>query len=77
MQHRRVVAATTRGWARCWALDGLAFGLIIFYFFIFINRGGQLVRLGIARLGKSMIYRDLSIEADWLPVSVNPFYPSQ
>jgi hypothetical protein len=48
------------GWAHVWA----------HCFFIFINQGGQLVRLG-----KSMIYRDLSIEADELLPSVNPFCP--
>jgi hypothetical protein len=34
------------GWARRGVLDGLAIGLIVFYFFYFFNRGGQLVRLG-------------------------------
>jgi hypothetical protein len=45
---------------------GSCLGSSFFYFFIFINRGRQLVRLG-----KSMIYHDLYVEADgFLPVLV-------
>jgi hypothetical protein len=52
-------------------MDGLGGPIHLFFFFsffIFINRGRQLVRLG-----KSMIYYDLLFEADRLPASETLF----
>lgn len=46
--------------------------LFFFIFFIFINRGRQIIRLG-----KLVIYRDLIFEADRLPALVNLFYLSR
>jgi hypothetical protein len=53
-----------------WTQQALSMGLDFFLFFYFINRGGHP-----NRLGKGLIYRDLSSEAFWMPASVNPKCP--
>ena len=65
----RVGGACKGSNARPRSKPSLDLGFFLF-FFIFINRGGQLIRLG-----KSVIYRDLTLVAGGLPASVNPFRP--
>ena len=71
MATRRGVGACKGSSARPRSKPSLDLGFFLFFnFFIFINRGGQLIRLD-----NTVIYRDLTLVAGGLPASVNPFCP--